>query len=171
MNSGGAVGPVSHAGPDISGQGVGHGNLSSVGHGIQPGRGPNMGQGMSGMGPTVSWQPVPPESAANAVNGVQHSTILSGMGAPMSLSGGMMAGMSDSAGQSIGNLGSGMNTGPQDMGGSNSNLVRSQGLNEMQTQALPQQQQQVSHVSHTVKYPLVLLWIGKMISLATVLTQ
>lgn len=145
MNSGGAVGPVSHAGPDISGQGLGHGNLSNVGHGIQPGRGPNMGQGLSSMGPTVSWQSVPPESAANAGSGVQHSIIPAGMGGPMSLSGGMIAGMSDSARQSTGNLGSGMNTGPLDMGGSN--MVRSQGLNEMQTQGLPQQQQQVSHLS------------------------
>lgn len=146
MNSGGgAVGPVSHAGPDISGQGVGHGNLSSVGHGIQPGRGPIMGQGLSNMGPTASWQPVPPESAANAVSGVQHSTIPSGMGGPMNLNAGMIAGMSDSAGQSTGNLGSGMITGPLDMGGSS--MVRSQGPNEMQIQAPPQQQQQVSHLS------------------------
>lgn len=146
MNPASAVGPVSHAGPDISGQGLGHGNLSNVGHGIQPGRGPNMGQGLSSMGPTASWQPVPPESAANTVSGVPHSTIPSGIGGPMSLSGGMIAGMTDSAGQSTGPLGTGMNTGLLDMGGSN--MVRSQGLNEMQTQALPQQQQLASHLSY-----------------------
>ncbi|XP_057868867.1 cleavage stimulating factor 64 isoform X1 [Cryptomeria japonica] len=144
MNSGSVVGPVSHSGSDISGHSMGHGNLPAVGHGIQTGRGPNMGQGLSGMGPAASWPPVPPEGVTNSVSGSQPSTIQTGMGGPTGLGGGMIGGTSESGGPSTGNIGSGMNTGPPDVAGSN--LVRSHGISEMQTQAVPQQQQQISHM-------------------------
>eukprot|EP01018_Ginkgo_biloba_P017405 Gb_06606 [translate_table: standard] len=160
MNSGNTGGPVSHTVPDMSGQGMGQGNLPSIGHGgaVQVGRGLNVGQGLSSMGPAVSWMPVPQESAINGISGVQHSSVPSGIGGPMGLSMGMIAGMSDSAGPSTtsdgsnraysaiggGSLGGGMNTGSTDITGSN--LVRSQGPNEVQIQTPPQQQQQASQM-------------------------
>uniref|UniRef100_A0A0D6R1U1 Cleavage stimulation factor subunit 2 hinge domain-containing protein n=1 Tax=Araucaria cunninghamii TaxID=56994 RepID=A0A0D6R1U1_ARACU len=145
MSSGSSVGPVSHAGSDISGHGMGHGNLPTMGHGIQPGRGPNMGQGLSGIGPAVSWAPVPSENVVNSVGGVQPFAIQQGMGGPVGVGGGTITGISESVGPSTGNIGSVINTGPPDIAGSS--MVRSHMVSEVQTQAVPQQQQQISHLS------------------------
>lgn len=103
-----------------------------------------MGQGLSGMGPTPSWPPVPPEGVTNSVSGAQPSSIQTGMGGPAGLGGGMIGGMSESVGPSTGNIGSGINTGPPDV--ARSNLARSHGIGEIQTQVVPQQQQQISHM-------------------------
>ncbi|KAH9329640.1 hypothetical protein KI387_001748 [Taxus chinensis] len=140
MNSGSAVGPASHAGSDVGG----HGNLPAVGHGIQVGRGPNMSQGLSGMGSSASWPQVPLDGVANSVSGAQPSTAQTGMGGPQVLGGGIIAGTSESVGPSTGNYGSGTNTGPPDIAGST--LVRSHGISEVQTQTVSQQQQHLSHM-------------------------
>ncbi|KAH9326160.1 hypothetical protein KI387_006338, partial [Taxus chinensis] len=126
INSGSAVGPVTHAGSDRSS----HGNLPAVGHGIQPGRGPNIVQGLSSVG------------VANSDSRVQPSTLQTGMGGPTGLGGGMIGGTNESVGPSAGNIGRGINTGSPDMAGST--LVRSHGVSDVQTRAVTQQQQEVS---------------------------
>eukprot|EP01018_Ginkgo_biloba_P019288 Gb_13366 [translate_table: standard] len=157
MGSGSSAGTVSHGGSDAICQGSAQSNLPSSagilstgpGSVIQGGRGSNFVQGLSSMGPDVSWSQVLPPSG-----GVQYSTVPSGMGEPVGTCGDLTTGMTAAGPANVedgnaraypsvvgGNVG--MTAGSSD-GGVGSRPTPSQGPNQIPVEGMPHPQQQAS---------------------------